>query len=305
MTDGEQTKPRATKAEKAAARAAKQEKRKAREAARTGKGKPKPPVWQRKAVRGKLRAVRRAWKQTRRKVKRFYNRRWRWTYDRTIDHVPARDELPALLNARGLLGRGAEIGVKLGNYSDELLSNWRGEELVSIDPWLEADPDEYVDRSNVSQEKQDTNYERTRERLSVHGSRSTIWRLTSVEAAEKVDDGSFDFVYIDARHDYDSVLEDLEAWCSKVRPGGIMAGHDYVDGDLPEGEFYVKSAVDEFFGAREIPVHGTEGPSAVESFPTWIVVVPEEGITPRAAGKPVAQSTAEEARGVGVGDDAR
>ena len=104
-------------------------------------------------MRGKLRAVRRAWKQTRRKVKRFYNRRWRWTYDRTIKRVPARDELPALLNARGLLGQGAEIGVKTGDYSDELLRNWRGEELISIDPWLAADPDEYVDRSNVSQDE--------------------------------------------------------------------------------------------------------------------------------------------------------
>ena len=74
------------------------------------------------------------------------------------------------------------------------------------------------------------------------------------------------------------MTEDLEAWASKVRPGGILAGHDYVDGDLPQGEFYVKSAVDDFFGARGIPVHGTEGPSAVEMFPTWIVEVPEEGI---------------------------
>ena len=212
-------------------------------------------------------------------MRRAYNRRYRFTYQRTITRVPARDELPALLNARGLVGRGAEIGVKLGVYSDSLLSSWRGEELVSIDPWLSADPDEYVDRSNVSQDEFDRYYEETRERLSRHGSRSTIWRMTSVEAAAKVEDHSFDFVYIDARHDYESVKEDLEAWCAKVRPGGILAGHDYVDGDLPQGEFYVKSAVDEFFGGRGVPVHSTEGPSVVEMFPTWIVEVPEEGIS--------------------------
>jgi hypothetical protein len=315
VNESERSSPKPPKPSKAEAHALKQEKRRAREAkiaagksAKGEKGKQagkKPPIWQRKAVRGRVRAVKRGWKQTRRKVKRFYNRRWRFTYKRTIMRVPARDELPALLNARGLHGRGAEIGVKLGGYSDELLGNWRGAELVSIDPWLEADPDEYVDRSNVSQEKQDSNYEKTRERLAVHGSRSTIWRLTSVEAAEKVEDGSFDFVYIDARHDYDSVLEDLEAWCAKVRPGGIMAGHDYVDGDLPEGEFYVKSAVDEFFGARDIPVHGTEGPSAVESFPTWIVEVPEDGIVSTPGKGPGAVTDADQASQVGVGDDAR
>lgn len=260
------------KKEKQRARAAKLERKKVRAARR------RPPIWRRKAVRGRIRAVRRRWKYTRRAVRRFYNRRYRFTYRRTIMRVPARDELPSLLNARGLFGRGAEIGVKLGVYSDELLSNWRGEELVSIDPWLSADPDEYVDRSNVSQDEFDRYYEQTRERLARHGSRSSIWRMTSVEASTKVPDHSFDFVYIDARHDYASVKEDLYAWCAKVRPGGILAGHDYVDGDLPQGEFYVKSAVDEFFGARGIPVHSTEGPSAVEMFPTWVVEVPEAGI---------------------------
>lgn len=251
---------------------------KTRKPAKTGKGKKRPPFWQRKAMRGRVRAVKRGWKQTRRSVRRLYNRRYRPTYKSTIMRVPSRDELPALLNARRLTGRGAEIGVKQGRYSNELLSKWRGDELISIDPWLSADPDEYVDRSNVSQDAFEGYYQETRERLEPYGSRSSIWRMTSVEAAAKVADRSLDFAYIDARHDYASVKEDVEAWCTKVRPGGILAGHDYVDGDLPEGEFYVKSAVDEFFGARGIPVHGTEGPSAVESFPTWIVEVPEEGI---------------------------
>ncbi len=295
MTENGNPKSRPVNPDKAKARAAKEEKRRARAAkaskaeARTKdrggkpkKGRPKPPIWKRKAIRGRLRAVRRRWKYTRRGARRIYNRRYRFTYKRTIHRVPSRDELPALLNARGLLGRGAEIGVKQGRYSDELLRNWRGSELVSIDPWLSADPEDYVDRSNVSQDRFNEFYEETRERLADYGSRSTIWRMTSVEAATKVPDHSFDFVYIDARHDYESVKEDLEAWCSKVRPGGILAGHDYVDGDLPEGEFYVKSAVDEYFGARKIPVHGTEGPSAVESFPTWIVEVPEDGVGPAA-----------------------
>jgi methyltransferase family protein len=260
-------------AEKQAARAAKE---------KGAKQRPKARIWTKKGLRGRVRGVRRTWKYTRRKVRRIYNRRYRYTYRSRITRVPARDELPALLNARGLLGRGAEIGVKQGKYSDELLSNWKGEELVSIDPWLSADPEEYVDRSNVEQDEFDRYYEQTRERLARFGSRSTIWRTTSVEAAARVPDHSFDFVYIDARHDYESVKEDLEAWCAKVRPGGVLAGHDYVDGDLPQGEFYVKSAVDEFFGARGIPVHGTEGPSAVEMFPTWIVEVPEGGIQPTA-----------------------
>ena len=235
-----------------------------------------------KRMRGTARSMRRAAKNTRRRIRRTYNRRHRHTYAKTIHKVPARDELPALLNARGLLGKGVEIGVKTGRYSDELLRHWHGNQLISVDPWLSADPDEYIDRSNVSQDEFERYYRITRERLADHGERSDIWRMTSVEAAEKVEPQSLDFAYIDARHDYDSVKEDLAAWCDKVRPGGILAGHDYVDGDFVEGEFYVKSAVDEFFGERGIPVHGTEGPSAVEAFPTWIVEVPDGGIEPPA-----------------------
>ena len=117
----------------------------------------------------------------------------------------------------------------------------------------------------------------TKARLAQFGARSEIWRLRSAEAAARVPDGSMDFVYIDARHDYESVLEDLDAWYSKLKPGAIFAGHDYVDGMFPQGDFGVKSAVDEFFGKRGIPVHGTQGPSPVELFPSWIVAVPGDG----------------------------
>ena len=129
----------------------------------------------------------------------------------------------------------------------------------------------------MSQGEHEDNYNETKNRLAPYGGRSDIWRLTSVEGAKQVPDGSLDFVYIDARHDYESVLEDLNAWFSKVKPGGIFAGHDYVDGMLAQGDFGVKSAVDEFFAERNIPVRGTEGPSAVEQFPSWVVEIPAEG----------------------------
>ena len=50
-------------------------------------------------------------------------------------------------------------------------------------------------------------------------------------APAQFEDASIDFVYIDARHTYDAVMEDLEAWWPKVRPGGIVAGEDYMDAE--------------------------------------------------------------------------
>ncbi len=37
----------------------------------------------------------------------------------------------------------------------------------------------------------------------------------------------FNFVFLDAAHDYGSVMADIAAWRRKVVPGGILAGHDY------------------------------------------------------------------------------
>lgn len=73
----------------------------------------------------------------------------------------------------------------------------------------------------------------------------------SAESAELFADGSLDGVFIDAAHDYESVVRDLAAWYPKVKPGGIIAGHDYpCDG--------VKRAVEEHAAAHgwQIGVHG-------------------------------------------------
>lgn len=228
--------------------------------------------WLPASVRAQLNALPRRWKLLKRAPRRLWLRRHRRAYGSRLDRVPSRLEIPALLNARGLAGTAAEIGVKVANHSDAILSGWRGARLISIDPWRGADPGEYVDRANVAQDRHDEFYAAARTRLAKHGDRSEIWRMTSLEGAQRIENASLDYVFIDARHDYDSALEDLEAWFDKVKPGGILAGHDYADGEFPQGAFGVKSAVDEFFAARGIAVHVTARPDPL--FPTWIVEIP-------------------------------
>lgn len=70
--------------------------------------------------------------------------------------------------------------------------------------------------------------------------------VASVEAAKQFKDGSIDFVFIDAAHDYDSVIADITAWLPKVKKGGIIAGYDYED----YWRFSVMRAVDDMFGDR-------------------------------------------------------
>ncbi len=68
-------------------------------------------------------------------------------------------------------------------------------------------------------------------------------RLSSCMAAQLYTDQSLDFVFIDASHEYEHVRADLLAWKPKVKPGGILAGHDYGQ-DFPG----VVRAVDEIIG---------------------------------------------------------
>ena len=76
-------------------------------------------------------------------------------------------------------------------------------------------------------------------------------RRDSLQAADSYTDASLDFIFIDAAHDYESVLADIKAWYPKRR--GIIAGHDY----SWSGE--VQRAVHEYFDPLGISIKETEG----------------------------------------------
>lgn len=76
---------------------------------------------------------------------------------------------------------------------------------------------------------------------SKYPNRTKIIKDYTTEAAKAVDDYSLDFVFIDADHGYEGCLRDIKAWDSKVRPGGIVFGHDI---HFPT----VKQAVAEYYG---------------------------------------------------------
>jgi FkbM family methyltransferase len=181
--------------------------------------------------------------------------------------VLKRYHLPYVLNVMGLVGEGAEIGVAEGCFSETLLKYWKGRKLYSIDPWKEFSQQEYRDITNVGQAEQDARYERALTRLQVFRDRSIVLREKSEDAAARFRDGQLDFVYIDAQHHYEAVKQDLALWLPKIRRGGILAGHDYIDGTLPEGEYGVKRAVVEFVEQNGLRVVQ----SCEKDFPSWFV----------------------------------
>lgn len=91
----------------------------------------------------------------------------------------------------------------------------------------------------------------------------------SSEAAVHFADQSVDFVFIDANHTYDFVKADVNAWLPKIKPGGIIAGHDY------NAPHEVERAVNEIFGSRVIPIPSddNDGTDATPNFFSWKVEI--------------------------------
>lgn len=63
----------------------------------------------------------------------------------------------------------------------------------------------------------------------------------SAEASRQFDVSSLDWVFIDGYHAYDQVVRDISAWQPKLKPDGLLSGHDY--DHLP-----LRQAVQRFFG---------------------------------------------------------
>lgn len=52
-------------------------------------------------------------------------------------------------------------------------------------------------------------------------------KKSSLDAVNDFEDESLDAVYIDGAHDYVNVKADILAWLPKIKPNGIICGHDY------------------------------------------------------------------------------
>ena len=168
----------------------------------------------------------------------------------------------------------------MGSYIRDLMPFWQiAESYVLVDLWQHQTNDKYVDAANVEQIEQDK-----RKALSIDAAQDmmrlkylknfTVCQNFTSICSTFFPDNYFDFIYVDARHDYKGALEDLILWWPKLRLGGIMAGDDYATMDDLGGPKYgndwsvnydgtkditarvVRGAVDDFFGDVTGHMHG-------------------------------------------------
>jgi hypothetical protein len=95
-------------------------------------------------------------------------------------------------------------------------------------------------------------------------------KMTSLEAVNKFKDNSLDFVFIDASHEYEDVRDDIIAWYPKVKPGGIIAGHDYYHEEydwFPGVKRAVNELLTEFISDEKCWIHYKPDPSKLKNLP--------------------------------------
>jgi hypothetical protein len=185
--------------------------------------------------------------------------------------VASRADLATLLRSRGLTGTAVEVGVWRGDFAYPFMDRWRGKQLILVDPWRRLPDEEYDDVRNRDFDPKDL--ERVVDKFREFQPHVRVLRGTSIEAARAVH-GPLDFVYIDANHRYIHVKQDIELWWPKVRPGGILAGHDLFTLDHAG----VTAAVTEFCVAHNLECCMVQGDfnehGCLVNSPSWYVEKP-------------------------------
>jgi len=167
-----------------------------------------------------------------------------------ITDIKNRDKfLCQYLNENNLTEVGVEVGVKRAQNARRILKNWNGKQLYLVDTWPRHDIKDDAIRN-----------------LQPYIGRYKLIHNSSLKALAEFEDNNLDFCYIDASHAYTNVIKDINNWWLKVKPGGILAGHDYelterlvaerlAAGRKPWPHIGVRKAVDEFVKENDLKLH--------------------------------------------------
>src|SRR5262245_10184860 len=156
--------------------------------------------------------------------------------ERHIRHVtllPTREHLLDCLPAGAVV---AEVGVDRGFFSTEILKRTKPRKLHLVDAWGDERFHEGLKKSveqNLAAE--------------IHAGVVEINRGMSTAVLATFAPAYFDWVYIDTDHSYETTRAELALARTRVKPDGIIAGHDFTVGNWIDGIRYgVIEAVREF-----------------------------------------------------------
>jgi len=143
---------------------------------------------------------------------------------------------------------GVEVGSAYGESMAIFMKSGRVKEMLCVDTWEgdKAEREAVFDQRAAKWPDRVHKAKAASTRVAggykpLGGNKIGCCQLNNVDPVFKIEKRpSFDFVYIDAAHDYASIYADIQAWLPLVKVGGFIAGHDYMHD--------VKRAVDQIFG---------------------------------------------------------
>jgi hypothetical protein len=154
--------------------------------------------------------------------------------------IKYRYQLGELMEHLGLKGPAAEIGVAEGRNAEVMIKWPSVTKLYLIDAWKQL---KQKGDAGLSQAWHDDNYVGMMYRTDSHKEKRVVLRGLTEWGIAQIPDDSLALAYVDADHSYEGCLRDLKAIWPKIKKGGVLAGHDYLN------EAYgVRRAVQEFAG---------------------------------------------------------
>lgn len=158
-----------------------------------------------------------------------------------------RDDMYRLFAELGFT-TGVEIGVEKGKNAQTMFEIIPNLKLYGVDAYKHHPQASHMYHANLRNWDDKWFADCKKQCLNrMKGRNFTLLQGFSERIANKLEDNSVDFVYLDADHSYDMVMIDIILWGRKLKKGGILSGHDYVeDRDNKGRRAKVRQAIDDY-----------------------------------------------------------
>ena len=117
--------------------------------------------------------------------------------------------------------RMAEIGIEKGSTFVHMLRTQKLGLIVGVDNY------NMPEKPQAFNDELEGMYQNLTQVLAENNFAGMLVRKSSEEAFLDFPEGFFDIVFVDALHDFNNVKKDIVMWRSRIRSGGIIAGHDF------------------------------------------------------------------------------
>lgn len=180
--------------------------------------------------------------------------------------IAYRTQFGALLHYFNLKGDAVEIGVAEGRNAQQIVSWDAVEKLYLIDAW------QHLEQRGDGRSPQlwhDTNFNEAHRRVEQYKDKVVWLKGLSREMIKHIPDDSLVFVYIDGDHSYEGAFTDLHNIYPKLKSGGILAGHDYLNHNYGVHDAVTDFMEDHGYSKDDIHITTEDGDTNMSSF--WFI----------------------------------